>query len=215
MKKLLATVMAVTMSVSLAACGTKNAGKTDLNPAKTKTTIETVESEQAKKYDVKTGTFAPVFTTGISEGAEMEGVMINICGGYEVNQGNTLIEANPEAKAAFEKATECLAGGTYEPIAYLGRQIVAGTNYSFLCRMTPSYPGFEGRFVVVVVYQDLEGNAQITNVNEIDISASEIIEEETEQETEEKFETMDTGNWVETEDVENVISDDDKEKIDS
>ena len=182
MKKLLATLMAATLTVSLAACGSKNPVKTD--SVQTKPVTETVKQEQAKKYGVETGTYAPIFTTGTSE---VEDAMINLCGAYEVNQGSTQIEANPEAKAAFDKATECLAGATYEPIAYLGKQIVAGTNYSFLCRMTPSYSGCKGKFVVVVIYQNLEGNAEVTNVSDIDISASGNIIEEAEQETEPEY----------------------------
>ncbi len=186
MRKLLTAVMAVTMTVSLAACSGKNALKTDSFPVAS--TVQTVQSEQKKVYTGKTGTIAMALTTGTSEEDGMEkDVMSYICGGYEINQGSTMIEDNPEEKVAFEKATECLAGATFEPVAYLGKQIVAGTNYSFLCRMTPSYPGSEGSFVIVIVYEDLEGNAEISAVEDIDISASEGVEEETEQETEPEY----------------------------
>ena len=210
MKKLLATVMAVTMTVSLAACSGKTTVKTETVPATS--SVQTVKSEQSNSFPIKTGTFTTAYSIGISDLAETgDDLMFGICGGYEVNQGSTLIEENPEAKAAFDKATECLAGAIYEPIAYLGKQIVAGTNYSFLCRMTPSYPGFEGHFVIVVVYQNLEGNAEITNVKDIDISGTESIEEETEPETEQKCE-IDYGTSAEADNAETADTEDLYEK---
>lgn len=68
-----------------------------------------------------------------------------------------------EAKAALKKAVENLVGAEYEPVALLATQIVAGTNYSILCEVTPVTPDAETGYVIVHVYEDLDGNAEITD----------------------------------------------------
>jgi hypothetical protein len=42
--------------------------------------------------------------------------------------------------AAFDKAAACLAGASYEPVAVLGKQVVAGMNYCLLCKVTATVP---------------------------------------------------------------------------
>lgn len=43
-------------------------------------------------------------------------------------------------------------------------------NYRLLCRVTPVVPDAEGAFCLVTVYQDLDGNAEITEVTDLDIA---------------------------------------------
>ena len=45
-----------------------------------------------------------------------------------------------EQKAVFDKAVEKLLGVSYEPVTYLGSQVVAGQNHCFLCKATVIYP---------------------------------------------------------------------------
>lgn len=92
-----------------------------------------------------------------------------LLGGWEVNSDKLSIddEVNKDAKKAFEKATDGLAGYDYEPIAVLGRQVVAGTNYSILCRGTVIVPDAEPVYEIITVYEDLDGNADITGDKEI------------------------------------------------
>ena len=49
-----------------------------------------------------------------------------------------------ELRALFEAGTDTLTGISYVPIAYLGSQVVAGTNHAFLCQAVSAYPGVEG-----------------------------------------------------------------------
>ena len=74
------------------------------------------------------------------------------------------VKLTDEATNALKKATEKLAGGTYEPIALLGTQVVAGTNYRLLCTFTPATEGADASYTIVTVYEDLEGNAEITEI---------------------------------------------------
>ena len=77
-----------------------------------------------------------------------------------------------EQKAAFDKGTEALAGATYEVVACVGEQAVAGTNYAFLCKATASVPNGSSYFVLVYVYADLQGNSEITETIEIELNAT-------------------------------------------
>ncbi|MBQ7204150.1 MAG: hypothetical protein IJS03_09110 [Eubacterium sp.] len=75
-------------------------------------------------------------------------------------------EMTDKANKALEKACETLTGAEYTPIALLATQLVAGTNYRILCESTPSVPNAESGYVIVTVYADLEGNAEITDTAE-------------------------------------------------
>ena len=92
---------------------------------------------------------------------------IPLAGGWDVKEGDTSMEANPEAQAALEKALEGLTGASYEPIACLGTQMVAGTNYCLLCRITPVVPEPTSHFALVYVYQGLDGAAKILDVQDL------------------------------------------------
>lgn len=82
-------------------------------------------------------------------------------GGWEWNQMNTSLDKNADVKKAFENAMKDLVGVDYEPIAYLARQLVSGSNYCILCRSTSVYPNAKPSYSLVYIYEDLEGNAQM------------------------------------------------------
>ena len=72
-----------------------------------------------------------------------------------------------EAQAAFDKAMEGFVGVSYRPVELLGTQVVAGTNYRILCDAQVVYPGAEPYQAVVTIYQDLDGNAEILDITEL------------------------------------------------
>lgn len=74
-----------------------------------------------------------------------------------------------DAQAAFDKATEGLVGAGYTPVALMGTQLVAGMNYCILCQITPVVPDAVPGWALVYIYADLEGNAETTNVVDLDI----------------------------------------------
>ena len=71
-----------------------------------------------------------------------------------------------DAAAAFSKATEGFVGVDYVPVALLSEQVVAGTQYRFLCEATTVYPGAEMHYAIVTVYESLEGSANIISVTD-------------------------------------------------
>ena len=62
-----------------------------------------------------------------------------------------------ELKAKFDKAFEEINGAVYTPIEFVGTQVVAGTNYKFLCNRKVVYPGSEPVQKYVIIYEDLQG----------------------------------------------------------
>jgi len=60
-----------------------------------------------------------------------------------------------------------LQGNSFEVIACLGSQVVAGTNYCYLCRETSDESDPATTFVLLYVYEDLDGNAEITDIKDV------------------------------------------------
>lgn len=90
-----------------------------------------------------------------------------VSGGWELhdNEANALPE---DVQTAFDKAVENLDGNELEPTVLLGTQVVAGTNYAFLCfSMIQTEETITG-IQVVTVYEDLEGNAEVANICAVD-----------------------------------------------
>lgn len=85
----------------------------------------------------------------------------NIAGGWQASESP---EITSELRAVFDKALDGFVGVGYEPIAYLGRQIVAGTNHAFFCRAQVIYPNSLPYFAIVFIYEDLDGKAEITDI---------------------------------------------------
>ena len=92
-------------------------------------------------------------------------------GGWQEAESPALTK---DALSAFNKATDGLVGVDYTPIALLSTQVVAGTNYRILCVATVVYPGAEPYYVVMTVYEGLDGSANILSVS--DSIASETVQ---------------------------------------
>lgn len=98
-----------------------------------------------------------------------------ILGGWATNADELAIDKNAAAKAAFEKAIDGLVGYSYEPIALLGTQVVAGTNYAILVRGCAATLDAVPEIQIVYIYEDLDGNASILSVQEITLNAEEAV----------------------------------------
>ena len=57
----------------------------------------------------------------------------------------------------------------YTPVTYLGSQVVAGTNHAILCRASEINKG--SKWVIIYIYEDLEGNASVIDVADFDFGA--------------------------------------------
>lgn len=143
-KKFIAITLGLTMTLMATACG-----------------------NQAANGSTKSAAVSSAISASTAAAEEIDG-------GWETNQGSTDPDdsANAGAKEAFEKATSNLDGYDYELIACLGSQVVAGTNYSYLVKGTPVTPDSKSEYMILVVYEDLEGNASVTGTKGLlDVSA--------------------------------------------
>ena len=71
-----------------------------------------------------------------------------------------------ELQEIFDKATETLTGVSYKPIKLVGKQQVEGWNYKFLCEETTVTQQPTNKEVYVTVYQDLNGNVEIIDIDD-------------------------------------------------
>lgn len=94
-----------------------------------------------------------------------------LSGGWTMYTGAELQEIPEKAKAAFDKAMEQLMGADYTIAAYLGSQIVSGTNYAFLCNCTPVTANPATTLKLVTINEDLEGTATVSDISDIDVTA--------------------------------------------
>ena len=93
-----------------------------------------------------------------------------LAGGWQIPEQITTAEIPEKAINAFNKAAGGLTGNKLTPMALLGTQTVAGTNYAFLCRSKLVTDDPVESIQLVIVYEDLEGNAAITGINNVDIT---------------------------------------------
>lgn len=91
-------------------------------------------------------------------------------GGWTVSTEPVSPVIPEEAREAFDAALAGLTGAKYEPVAYLGSQVVAGLNFGFLCRVSAVTPQAEAKLCVVKVFRDLEGNASILDTKDVTIT---------------------------------------------
>ena len=87
-------------------------------------------------------------------------------GGWTLAEDPTVTE---ETSSIFFQAMDNYQTGTitvaYTPVALLGTQVVAGTNYAVLSRESEINNG--SKWVVVYLYQDPEGNASVLRIEDI------------------------------------------------
>lgn len=89
---------------------------------------------------------------------------------WEVPEDYTKGTLPDKVKAPYDKAVKKLTANNMTPVAYLGSQLVSGTNYAILVRSETTAENSVAVLQIVIVYEDLEGNAEITNTYTLDLS---------------------------------------------
>ncbi len=84
-----------------------------------------------------------------------------ITGGWEKAESLAITD---EFKTVFYKAVAELDGVDYTPIAYLSSQVVAGKNHCVLCKAVPVVPDAKTTYSILYIYEDLEGNAKVSEI---------------------------------------------------
>ena len=89
-----------------------------------------------------------------------------LAGGWAVAEDPAITD---DLNNIFFQALESYQTGTitvaYTPVALLGTQVVAGTNYAVLSRASEINQG--SKWVILYLYQDLEGNASVLSIADI------------------------------------------------
>ena len=119
-----------------------------------------LELKWNKEADQLDGTYSGMDVTMVRpiEPETPEGGMIT--GGWAVAEDPAITD---EIKNIFYQALDSYPTGTitvsYTPVALLGSQVVAGTNYAVLCRSQEINK--EPVLVILYIYADLEGNTSV------------------------------------------------------
>lgn len=152
MKKKVAVAVCLSMALMLAACGSDAKSAAEQNSQVQSTQSQAVQESSA----------ADTAASGDSAAEEA------VDGGWEVNSGSLAMKDNKEAEAVFKKAIDGLTGCDYEPVAFLGSQVVAGTNYCILCKSTIVVPDAQSGYVLMYINEDLSGKTKIMSIADID-----------------------------------------------
>ena len=163
-EKMTAAALAGILALSLAACAGNGGTGTSSSPASQEESA--AEESPAEETPVEESVAEEIPFEEIYAGEEdyfdAETASDILLGGWEDVDSPVITE---EMAALVEKASANLTGAKYTPVAYLGRQVVSGTNYLILCRTLSTVdPDAVETYMFVTVYEDLEGGAQITNV---------------------------------------------------
>ena len=70
-----------------------------------------------------------------------------------------------KAQSAFTAVMSEIVGADYEPIAYLGSQLVNGTNYKILAIKTPVVLNGEKSFVKIVVNEGTDKTTRLVSIS--------------------------------------------------
>lgn len=95
---------------------------------------------------------------------------VNACGGWRLYTEAETPEIPKDIQAVFDKAMEEFTGAEYSIVAYLGSQIVSGTNYEFLCNSTRTTAKPVTTLKLVTIYEDLEGKVEISEIADINVT---------------------------------------------
>ncbi|MCR5770235.1 MAG: hypothetical protein K6G87_03245 [Butyrivibrio sp.] len=142
LKKIIITLLFGTLTIAAIGCGIKsNASDVTEDSSTVEITSEYSVNEELDDLGIMTGAWS------VSDSATM----------------------TDEIQEIFDKAVDGINGATYEPIAFLGSQVVAGTNYCFLCKATVVHPTATPYYTLMYIYEDLDGNVEIADMQDIEL----------------------------------------------
>lgn len=74
-----------------------------------------------------------------------------------------------KAQSAFTAVTGGMVGADYQPVLYVGKQLVNGTNYCIFALQTLVTANPEKRLVKMIIHEALDGTASLLSVSGIAI----------------------------------------------
>ena len=92
-------------------------------------------------------------------------------GSWQVNKKASAVKLPKAVKKAFNNATKKYVGMTFVPMAYYGKQVVAGTNYVLICKATTVTKKPVTSLKKVTIFVNLKGKAKITKVKNFKLAS--------------------------------------------
>ncbi len=87
--------------------------------------------------------------------------MLNNLGNFTVIEQKGMTSMPQKAASAWDGAfAEGFTGASYKPIAYIGKQLVKGTNHMFIAEQTLSTANAE-RHIVTIIINEFDGKYTI------------------------------------------------------
>ena len=104
-------------------------------------------------------------------------------GGWETVLTKEEVGLDESLLQTFNNAKENYTSLILDPVALLGKQVVAGTNYMFLAKGYQKGEEDKATYKIVIIYKNLEGMSTITRVKDFDFTkyTNENIENNTEK----------------------------------
>ena len=116
------------------------------------------------------------YVTSPTDGVEMGTIDAELISKAETLVGAFVSPKSPKLtktrKKIFKKAFKDFVGSDVTPIAYLGKQVVAGTNYLYLCSIKAVVPDAKEYYCFVTVNKDLEGKYSIKDIADTEIETN-------------------------------------------
>ncbi len=144
-KKIISTLLFGTLTIATLGCGIEANASNASNVTEDSSAVE-----NTSEYSV-------------NEKLDDSGIMT---GAWSISDSATMTD---DVQKIFDKAVDGITGATYEPIAYLGSQVVAGTNYCFLCKATVAHPTATPHYTLMHIYEDFDGNVEIADIQDIEL----------------------------------------------
>ena len=149
MKKILIVLLAALLALATVACKANEQPKAAENEEPKAAAQEAAVNEEIKAAEENEMTNEP------------------LAGGW--TPAEDFGDITVERRTVFDKGMETLLGVDYEPLAYLGSQVVAGINHVFLVKGTAVVPTRPLSYALAYFYEDLQGNVTILNIADLPI----------------------------------------------
>lgn len=88
-------------------------------------------------------------------------------GAWEIDSDMKFCELHGDVAEVFNDATKSFVGAKYSPVLYVGKQIVSGCNYMFVCKQILSTEHKDTHVVKMVVYKPVAGKAEILLIEQL------------------------------------------------
>ncbi|EBF4784108.1 hypothetical protein AC369_16550 [Salmonella enterica subsp. diarizonae] len=88
-------------------------------------------------------------------------------GAWEIDENMKFCELPEDAATAFADATKSFVDARYLPVLYIGKQVVSGYNYIFICKQVLSTAHADTHVVKMVIYKPAAGKAEILLIEQL------------------------------------------------